>query len=85
MAVRVEFAVSDASLKRDDAESPSEHELEYRLRTDDPTKDDFAKRMDAATRAACSPWQEHFSKSNNRPYWWNSKTNQKTWEKPPGV
>ena len=67
------------------AESPSEHELEYRLRTDDPTKDDFAKRMDAATRAACSPWQEHFSKSNNRPYWWNSTTNQKTWEKPPGV
>ena len=64
------------------AESPSEHELEYRLRGDDPSKDDWAKKLADATKAATSPWQEHFSKSQNRAYWWNAITNQKTWEKP---
>ena len=55
------------------AESPSEPELRYRLSS--PT-DDWAKREDGALLAAASAWREQFSKSQNRPFWWNSVTDE---------
>jgi hypothetical protein len=61
------------------AESPSEPELRYRLSS--PT-DDWAKREDGALLAAASPWREQFSKSQNRPFWWNSVTDEKSWARP---
>ena len=64
------------------AESPDQAELEYRLKITDPTKDDWSKLMAAALARATTPWREHFSKTNNRVYWWNRETFETTWERP---
>lgn len=61
------------------AESPGEPELRYRLSS--PT-DDWARREEGALAAAASPWREQFSKSQNRPFWWNAITDEKSWARP---
>ena len=62
------------------AESPAEIELEYRLRFD--ANDDWKDQLQAATKKAASFWVEQFSKSQMKPYWWNRRTDQKSWTKP---
>ena len=67
------------------AESPPERELEYRLRLDDPARDDWVAKLAKATRHAASPWSTHFSKSQAKPYYWNAQTNCRSWDKPPDL
>lgn len=64
------------------AESPDQPELEYRLKASSPDKDDWHKVLARALSTATSPWVEHFSKSQNRPYWYNRDTQQSVWDRP---
>lgn len=65
------------------AESPEEHELEYRLQHPSPEKDDWDKALARAVKAATSPWIESFSKTQQRPYWFDKHdTKRTTWERP---
>mmetsp|Transcript_3302 Transcript_3302/g.4581 ORF Transcript_3302/g.4581 Transcript_3302/m.4581 type:complete len:802 (-) Transcript_3302:35-2440(-) len=64
------------------AESPDQPEIEYRLKITDPTKDDWNTLFAATLARTTTPWREHFSKTNNRIYWWNKETGMTTWDRP---
>lgn len=64
------------------AESPDQTELEYRLKAPSPDKDDWSHVFSRAIAAVTSPWTEHFSKTQQRPYWFNKDTGKNVWDKP---